>query len=278
MEKSQKKRSVLARLRNNFIAGVVVLIPIGITVYLTLFIIKISSKILPKELNPNHYLPYDIPGVEIIISIILITFIGWLSLSLIGKKLLEIFNNILKRIPILRTIYSAFVQMLDIFNKSDENKKNVVLGILTADCAPIIIYDPKLKIISAIHAGWKGAYKEIIKKVVNFLIKSGSDTKDLVAAIGPCIAQKNYEIKSDFKLKFLKQNTVNRTFFKKIKKKTYFSLNKYVYYQLKSLGLKKIDLIDKDTYNPKNNFFSARRAIHNNQNDYGRNISLIMIK
>ena len=158
------------------------------------------------------------------------------------------------------------------------NKKNIVLGILTADCAPIIIYDPKLKIISAIHAGWKGAYKEIIKKVVNFLIKSGSDAKDLVAAIGPCIAQKNYEIKSDFKLKFLKQSTVNRTFFKKIKKKTYFSLNKYVYYQLKSLGLKKIDLIDKDTYNPKNNFFSARRAIHNNQNDYGRNISLIMIK
>jgi uncharacterized membrane protein len=127
MKKLQKKRSVLARLRNNFIAGVVVLIPIGITIYLTLFIVKISSKILPKELNPNHYLPYDIPGVEIIISIILITFIGWLSLSFIGKKLLEIFNNILKRIPILRTIYSAFEQMLDIFTKSDENKKNVVL-------------------------------------------------------------------------------------------------------------------------------------------------------
>jgi uncharacterized membrane protein len=127
MKKSQKRRSVLARLRNNFIAGVVVLIPIGITVYLTLFIIKISSKILPKELNPNHYLPYNIPGVEIIISIILITLIGWLSLSIIGKKLLEIFNNILKRIPILRTIYSAFEQMLEIFNKSDGNKKNVVL-------------------------------------------------------------------------------------------------------------------------------------------------------
>jgi uncharacterized membrane protein len=127
MKKSQKKRSILTSLRNNFIAGVVVLIPIGITIYLTLFIIKISSKILPKELNPNHYLPYDIPGVEIIISIILITFIGWLSLSFIGKKLLEIFNNILKRIPILRTIYSAFEQMLDIFTKSDEDKKNVVL-------------------------------------------------------------------------------------------------------------------------------------------------------
>jgi uncharacterized membrane protein len=127
MKKSQKRRRVMARLRNNFIAGVVVLIPIGITVYLTLFIIKISSKILPKELNPNHYLPYNIPGVEIIISIILITFIGWLSLSIIGKKLLEMFNNILKRIPILRTIYSAFEQMLDMFTKSDKKTKNVVL-------------------------------------------------------------------------------------------------------------------------------------------------------
>ena len=127
MKKLKKRRRVIARLRNNFIAGVVVLIPIGITVYLTLFIIKISSKILPKELNPNHYLPYDIPGVEIIISIILITFIGWLSLSIIGKKLLEIFNNILKRIPILRTIYSAFEQMLDMFTKSNKKSKNVVL-------------------------------------------------------------------------------------------------------------------------------------------------------
>ena len=127
MKKSQKRRRVIARLRNNFIAGVVVLIPIGITVYLILFIIKISSKILPKELNPNHYLPYDIPGVEIIISIILITFIGWLSLSIIGKKLLEIFNNILKRIPILRTIYSAFEQMLDMFTKNDKKTKSVVL-------------------------------------------------------------------------------------------------------------------------------------------------------
>ena len=127
MEKSQKKRGIFIKMRNNFIAGVVVLIPIGITVYLTIFIINISSKILPKELNPNHYLLYDIPGVEIIISIILITFIGWLSLSIIGKKLLEIFNNILKRIPILRTIYSAFEQMLDMFTKGDKNKKNVVL-------------------------------------------------------------------------------------------------------------------------------------------------------
>ena len=127
MAKSQKKRSILIKFRNYFIAGVVVLIPIGITVYLTLFIVKISSKILPKELNPNHYLPYNIPGVEIIISLILITLIGWLSLSFIGKKLLKIFEDILKRIPILRTIYSAITQMTETFTKSEGNAKNVVL-------------------------------------------------------------------------------------------------------------------------------------------------------
>ena len=127
MEKPQKKRSIFKSTRNYFIAGVVVLIPIGITVYLTLFIVKVSSKILPKELNPNHYLPYDIPGVEIIISLFLITLIGWLSLSFIGRRLLKLFEDILKRIPILRTIYSAITQMTETFTKSEGNTKNVVL-------------------------------------------------------------------------------------------------------------------------------------------------------
>ena len=127
MSKSERKRSILAKIRNYFIAGVVVLIPIGITVYLTIFIISISSKILPKEINPNHYLPYNIPGVEIIISVILITLIGWLSLSFIGKKMLDILNNILKKIPILRTIYSAIGQMTETFTSNDKEKKNVVL-------------------------------------------------------------------------------------------------------------------------------------------------------
>ena len=127
MPNKEKKRSFLARIRNYFIAGVVVLIPIGITVYLTLFLVSISSKILPKEINPNHYLPYNIPGLEIIISLILITLIGWLSLSFIGKKLLEIFENILKKIPILRTIYSAIGQMTDTFTNTEKEKKNVVL-------------------------------------------------------------------------------------------------------------------------------------------------------
>ena len=127
MSKLKKKRSILVKFRNYFFTGVVVLIPIGITLYFTLFLIGISSKFLPKEINPNHYLPYDIPGVEIVISIFLITFIGWLSLSLIGRKLLEILNKILKRIPILRTIYSALSQMTETFTKDDSGKKNVVL-------------------------------------------------------------------------------------------------------------------------------------------------------
>ena len=127
MASKEKKRSFFTSFRNYFITGVVVLIPIGITIYLTLFLITISSKILPKEINPNHYLPYDIPGLEIAISIILITLIGWLSLSFIGKRLLLIFNNILKKIPILRTIYSAIGQMTETFTKTDKDKKNVVL-------------------------------------------------------------------------------------------------------------------------------------------------------
>tara|TARA_A100000164_G_scaffold365446_1_gene385017 strand:- start:223 stop:837 length:615 start_codon:yes stop_codon:yes gene_type:complete len=121
------KKSIFAKIRNNFIAGIVVLIPIGITLYLTLFLIRISGKIIPKEINPNNYLPFDIPGVEILIALIIITFIGWLSLSFLGKKFFELFNNILKKIPILRTIYSAIGQMTETFTKSDSKQKNVVL-------------------------------------------------------------------------------------------------------------------------------------------------------
>ena len=127
MVKKKGKKTFFTSLRNNFIAGIVVLIPIGITLYLTLFIIKISSNILPKEINPNHYLPYNVPGLEIIISVVLITFIGWLSLSFIGKKLFDVFEAILNKIPILRTIYSAVNQLIETFTKSKSDKKNVVL-------------------------------------------------------------------------------------------------------------------------------------------------------
>ena len=127
MTKSNIRKSFLARIRNNFITGIVVLIPIGITLYLTLFIVRISGNIIPKEINPNNYLPFDIPGVEILIALLFITFVGWVSLSFIGKKFFELFNNVLKKIPILRTIYSAIGQMTESFTKTDNNEKSVVL-------------------------------------------------------------------------------------------------------------------------------------------------------
>ena len=121
------KKSLLSKIRNNFIAGIVVLIPIGITLYLTLFIIKISGNLIPKGINPNNYLPFDIPGVEIVIALFIITLIGWISLSFIGKKFFDLFNNILKKIPILRTIYSAIGQMTESFTNTDNKQKSVVL-------------------------------------------------------------------------------------------------------------------------------------------------------
>ena len=103
------------------------LIPIGITLYLTKFIIQISSKIIPEEINPNNYLPFSIPGLEILISIIVITLVGGLSFSFIGKKVLQLINDLFKRIPILRTIYSAITQMTETFTNKDDSKRSVVL-------------------------------------------------------------------------------------------------------------------------------------------------------
>jgi uncharacterized membrane protein len=127
MADKKNKKSLIVRIRNYFFAGAVVLIPLAITLYLTIFIIKISTKIVPKEISPNHYLPFDIPGIEILISIIFITLIGWLSLSFLGKKIIDILNSLLKKIPILRTIYSAIGQMTESLTKSDNKQKSVVL-------------------------------------------------------------------------------------------------------------------------------------------------------
>lgn len=121
------KKSLLTRLRNNFIAGAIVLIPIGITVYLSLFIIKILSAVLPEQLDPNNYLPFNVPGLEILITIILITVIGGISVSFLGKKALELFNNLLKKIPVLRTVYSAVTQLTESFTQSKGDAKSVVL-------------------------------------------------------------------------------------------------------------------------------------------------------
>ena len=123
----KRRKSIILSLRNYFITGIVVFVPIGITLYLTKFFIQISSKIIPNEINPNSYLPFAIPGIEILLSVILITIIGGLSLSFIGKKVLQIFNDILKKIPILRTIYSAIGQMAETLAPNKSSRKSVVL-------------------------------------------------------------------------------------------------------------------------------------------------------
>ena len=158
------------------------------------------------------------------------------------------------------------------------NKKGIALGILTADCAPVFIYDPINGLISALHAGWKGAYKNIISTTLRKFRLSGSNFEDLIAVVGPCISKKNYEVKVDFFKKFTGKNKLNKKFFNTKNNKMYFSLNDYIKENLLKLGVKNIEIVKKDTYTSSNNFFSARRSLKNKLNDYGRNISVIMIK
>tara|TARA_B100000767_G_scaffold218211_1_gene206063 strand:+ start:282 stop:1043 length:762 start_codon:yes stop_codon:yes gene_type:complete len=205
------------------------------------------------------------------------------NLAIVRKKI----NTQSKKIILLNQSHSAKFHFINkalkvLKNKFNgdaliTNKSNLPIAVLSADCAPILIYDEKTKMIAAIHAGWKGAYKDIIAKVINFMIKKGCSSKNITAAIGPCISINSYQVKDDFILKFIKKDKNNRIFFKKINNKNYFDLSKYIYFQLKALNIKKIDIINKDTFISKNNFFSARRSIKRNENDYGRNISVIVI-
>ncbi len=203
------------------------------------------------------------------------------NLTYVKKKIISKKNNI----ALLYQIHSSKFYYIKKFPKKKligdaliTNVKNLPLGILTADCAPILILDTRKKIIAAIHAGWKGAYKNITIKILKRLIKLGSQKKNIVAVIGPCIGQKNYEVGKEFRKKFIKKNKKNLIFFKLKKRKIYFNLSKFIFNQLISFGIFKIDVINKDTFDTKNNFFSARRSLKRNEPDYGRNISVIMLK
>ena len=203
------------------------------------------------------------------------------NLNYVKKKIVSKKNNI----ALLYQIHSSKFYYIKNFPKKKlvgdaliTNVKNLPLGILTADCAPILILDIRKKIIAAVHSGWKGAYKNIVIKTLKKLIKLGSQKKDIIAVIGPCIKQRNYEVGKEFKDKFIKKNKKNLIFFKLKKRKNYFDLSKFILNELISFGILKIDVINKDTFNNKNNFFSARRSLKRNEPDYGRNISVIMLK
>ncbi len=158
---------------------------------------------------------------------------------------------------------------------TDQSK--LPIAVLTADCVPLLLFESNKNMIAAIHAGWRGAYKGIIDKVINFMIKKGCKKNLITAAIGPCIGQNNYNVKKDFKKRFIKKDKKNKIFFKNKKGLIYFNLLNFVKFQLKSNGITNIDAINIDTFDIKNNFFSARRSLKLKHDDYGRNISIIMI-
>ncbi len=151
------------------------------------------------------------------------------------------------------------------------------IAVLTADCVPLLLFDKKQNIIAAIHAGWKGAFKEIIKKVINFMLSKGCENNSITAAIGPCIRQESYNVGYDFRMKFIKKDKKNKIFFSYRKNIIHFDLSNYVKSQLEFKKITNIDMKNIDTFIKKNNFFSARQALKSKLDDYGRNISIIMI-
>ena len=204
------------------------------------------------------------------------------NLQIVRKKI----NDKAKNIFLLHQIHSnKFIFIDKKYNKKNvpkadaiiTNQRNLPIAVLTADCAPILIYDDKIKMIAAIHAGWKGAFKGIINKVIKFMIKKGCEMENITAVVGPSISLKNYEVKGDFKKKFIKKDKKNYKFFKKKKSKLYFDLTGYIYSSLKKIRIRNIDVLNIDTFDIKNKFFSARRALKSKHNDYGRNISIIML-
>jgi len=152
--------------------------------------------------------------------------------------------------------------------------RGVSLGVLTADCVPIILYDSKNKIVGCIHAGWKGAFKEIVKNTI-LKIKKISSRSKIYASVGPCIGVRSYEVDIKFYKKFISKNTKNKIYFlHKTKSKKLFNLRKFVTDKLKQCKVE-VDQVNHDTFAEKNKFFSYRRSCKLKQKDYGRCISTI---
>ena len=171
----------------------------------------------------------------------------------------------------------------DIKNKLDADAivckvKNIGIGILTADCAPIFFYDPQKKIIGCVHSGWKGALNGIIKNTVRKFNDLNSNNNDLIAVVGPCIKKDNYEVKIDFFERFTYQDKNNEIFFEKVNDEKYkFDLRSFINKELSNLNIKNIDNIEMDTFSESEFFYSYRRSSFKKEKDYGRCISVILM-
>ena len=156
--------------------------------------------------------------------------------------------------------------------------KNVGFGILTADCAPILFYDPKNKIIGCVHAGWKGALNGIIKNTIRKFNELNTSNTDLIAVVGPCIKKENYEVKADFYQRFISQNRSNNEFFTKIEENKYiFDLRAFINKEISDLNVRNIENIELNTFSEKETFYSYRRSCLKKEKDYGRCISVILM-
>lgn len=155
------------------------------------------------------------------------------------------------------------------------SQKNIALGILTADCAPVLLADPENRVIGAVHAGWKGALTGILENTVRMMCQKGAKISNIIATVGPCIAQENYEVGPEFLEKF----SDHKYFFTNSHKKNHylFDLKSFVTYRLEKSGLDKITALSHDTYSDEDNFFSYRRTTHRGEKDYGRQISTIIL-
>tara|TARA_B100000029_G_scaffold134005_1_gene128213 strand:+ start:809 stop:1564 length:756 start_codon:yes stop_codon:yes gene_type:complete len=177
---------------------------------------------------------------------------------------------------------------IKIVNTSSVNKKiiadglltksnKIVLGILTADCAPVFFFDMRKKIICNVHAGWKGAKSGILENSIKLMLECGSNLNNIISCIGPCIGKNSYTVKNDFFKRIMNENKENKKFFTKKNKKISFDLKSYITKKIKNCGVKNIISKSFDTYEDENNFFSYRRSKKNNEKDYGRCLSIISI-
>jgi len=206
------------------------------------------------------------------------------------KNLEIVMKKISREVPSLITLNQIHSNQVLYFNNKISMKdkltgdaivsrvKNIGIAILSADCAPILFYDPKKKIIGCAHSGWKGAVSGIIKNTVKKFIDLKSNSEDLIAIVGPCIGEKNYEVKEDFLQKFLSLDYNNKKFFRNIGKGKYnFDLRKFINQELTNLNIKNIENIYMDTFLEKEFFYSYRRSCINKESDYGRCISVILM-